>query len=129
MMNLRWKTGELELNLDEFFPAKNKKCIDLNNILKECEDEKQKRKEIIQYLLEKMKTFEHNKIYVQGWNVKVNKDNLKKLHEESKNHKKKYKIQKLSEDYKKWILYLQNAITLGLKDNRGLINWEKVLED
>ena len=128
-INLKWDKGELNLNLNEFFPATKKKVSELNDILRMADNEKQKRKEIIDYILKELSNFENNKIYIKGWNVKFNNKSLKSLNENTMDHKKKYKIQKLSEDYKKWNLYLQNGIELGLIDNRGLIDWEKVLED
>lgn len=128
-INLKWDKGELNLNLNEFFPATKKKVSELNDILKMADNEKQKRKEIIDYILKELSNFENNKIYIKGWNVKFNNKSLKCFNENTMDHKKKYKIQKLSEDYKKWNLYLQNGIELGLMDNRGLIDWEKVLED
>lgn len=128
-INLKWDKGELNLNLNEFFPATKKKISELNDILKMADNKKQKRKEIIDYILKELSNFENNKIYIEGWNVKFNNKNLKRLNENTMDHKKKYKIQKLSNDYKKWNLYLQNAIELGLIDNRGLIDWESILED
>lgn len=128
-INLKWNKGELNLNLNEFFPATKKKVSELNDILKMADNEKQKRKEIIDYILKELSNFENNKIYIEGWNVKFNNKSLKRLNENTMDHKKKYKIQNLSNDYKKWNLYLQNAIELGLIDNRGLIDWESILEE
>ena len=128
-INLKWNKWELNLNLNEFFPATKKKVSELNDILKMADNEKQKRKEIIDYLLKELSNFENNKIYIEGWNVKFNNKSLKRLNENTMDHKKKYKIQNLSNDYKKWNLYLQNAIGLGLIDNRGLIDWESILEE
>jgi len=125
---LKWDNGELNLDLDLFFPAKKSEIKKLNEILTISENQKQNRKYILNYIYSKLKEFENHKIYMQGWNIKQNKKNLKILSESTFDHHKKYKIQKLYEDYTKWDKYLQNAIDLGLKDNRGIIKWNELIE-
>lgn len=54
IINLKWDTGELNLNLELFFPAKKYKIKKLNKILKMCTDETEKRNEIKEFLKEKI---------------------------------------------------------------------------
>lgn len=44
IINLKWDTGELNLNLELFFPATKVKIRKLNKILKMCPDETKKKK-------------------------------------------------------------------------------------
>ncbi len=126
-ITLKWDNGELNLDLDLFFPAKKSKIKELKEILEISENQKQNRKFILGYIFSKLEEFKNHKIYTQGWNVKQNKKNLKIISESTLDHKLKAKIQKLSEDYIKWNKYLQNAIDLGFNDNRGEIKWGELL--
>lgn len=66
IISLKWSTGELNLNLDLFFPAKKYKVKKLNRILKLCLDENDKRNEIIEFLKGKMSRYDLDDKYFKN---------------------------------------------------------------